>query len=393
MKLRSALLVATVLAAPVVARAEAISGIYIGAGAGVNFLQQEKISKIAYPALGVVVDSAGRNSRNGSKATFSTGIATVASVGYGLGNGLRFEVEGSYRQNKFHAVSNTGYVADQRAGGDEQKYGAALNVLYDFDPNVLGLGFFPAAISPYVGVGAGYDWAQHHNTRISGTTGVFPGFPNGINSLYRTNSGEGSFAYQAIAGVAFPIASVPGLALTAEYRFHGLIEDRTYNYQYFATGPTAGGIATRARLTYADDYNHSIMVGVRYAFNAAAPAMVVPPVVEKRDAQRTYLVFFDWDRADLTDRARQIVAEAAQATTKVAVTRIEVSGHTDRSGTAQYNQGLSQRRASVVAAELVRLGVPRQAITTQAFGESRPLVPTADGVREPQNRRVEIVLK
>jgi outer membrane protein OmpA-like peptidoglycan-associated protein len=46
-----------------------------------------------------------------------------------------------------------------------------------------------------------------------------------------------------------------------------------------------------------------------------------------------------------------------------------------------------------VAAELVRRGVQRNIITVQAFGESRPLVPTADGVREPQNRRVEIVLR
>ena len=108
---------------------------------------------------------------------------------------------------------------------------------------------------------------------------------------------------------------------------------------------------------------------------------------------RSYLVFFDWDRADLTDRARQIIAEAAQATTRVQVTRIEVAGHADTSGTPRYNQGLSQRRAQNVASELVRLGVPREAITVQAFGESRPLVPTADGVREPQNRRVEIVLR
>jgi len=104
-------------------------------------------------------------------------------------------------------------------------------------------------------------------------------------------------------------------------------------------------------------------------------------------------VFFDWDRADLTDRARQIIAEAAQATTRVQVTRIEVAGHADRSGTPAYNQGLSQRRAQNVAAELVRLGVARQEISTQAFGESRPLVATADGVREPQNRRVEIVVR
>ena len=108
---------------------------------------------------------------------------------------------------------------------------------------------------------------------------------------------------------------------------------------------------------------------------------------------RTYLVFFDFNRADLTDRARQIVAEAAQNSRRVQSTRIEVAGHADRSGTPQYNQRLSERRAQAVAAELVRQGVNRGDIGVTAYGESRPLVPTADGVREPQNRRVEIVLR
>jgi outer membrane protein OmpA-like peptidoglycan-associated protein len=76
----------------------------------------------------------------------------------------------------------------------------------------------------------------------------------------------------------------------------------------------------------------------------------------------------------------------------VATTRIEVDGHADRSGSPTYNQGLSMRRAQAVAGELVRLGVPRTAIDIKAFGDTRPLVPTAAGVREPQNRRVEIIM-
>ena len=74
-------------------------------------------------------------------------------------------------------------------------------------------------------------------------------------------------------------------------------------------------------------------------------------------------------------------------------TRIEVAGHADRSGTPQYNQRLSQRRADVVASELVKQGIAKEDISVTAFGETKPLVPTADGVREPQNRRVEIVLR
>ena len=104
-------------------------------------------------------------------------------------------------------------------------------------------------------------------------------------------------------------------------------------------------------------------------------------------------MFFDWDKANLTDRARQIVSEAAANSTKVQYTRLEVNGYTDTSGTPKYNQGLSIRRAQSVAAELVKDGVPKSAIAIQGFGETHLLVPTGQGVREPQNRRVEIIIK
>jgi iron complex outermembrane receptor protein len=120
---------------------------------------------------------------------------------------------------------------------------------------------------------------------------------------------------------------------------------------------------------------------------------VAPPAPPPVAVARTYLVFFDWDRADLTSRAREIVAAAAQASTHVQTTRIEVSGYTDLSGTAAYNQKLSVRRAESVQKELIRDGVAASEIAIHGYGESNPLVPTAPGVREPQNRRVEIVLK
>jgi OOP family OmpA-OmpF porin len=104
-------------------------------------------------------------------------------------------------------------------------------------------------------------------------------------------------------------------------------------------------------------------------------------------------VFFDWDKYNLTDRARQIISEAAANSTKVQYTRIEVNGYTDTSGTPKYNQGLSVRRAQAVAAELVKDGVPRNAISIQGFGDTHLLVPTGPGVREPQNRRVEIIIR
>jgi iron complex outermembrane receptor protein len=121
---------------------------------------------------------------------------------------------------------------------------------------------------------------------------------------------------------------------------------------------------------------------------ALAPS--TPPVTPA--APKTYLVFFDWDRADLSERARQIVATAAQGVAQTQTTRIEVNGYTDLSGTKAYNQRLSVRRAESVEAELVRDGVPKTEIAIHGYGESHPLIPTAPGVREPQNRRVEIIL-
>jgi outer membrane protein OmpA-like peptidoglycan-associated protein len=384
MKLRSALLAATVLAAaPIAAKAQAVSGLYIGAGAGVNFLQREPITSLSFTGAGPTNPAAARGNLPQSVRP-SVGLAGVLSIGYGLGNGLRFELEGDFRDNKLKSSSTTIGV-----GGDEDKYGAMFNVLYDIDPSLFGMGSFP--VIPYVGVGAGYMYTQEQS--FHAYNGLFGG--SGLASLYRTNSGQGAFAYQGIVGAAFPLAAVPGLSLTADYRYMGLASDRTYSMQYLANRPAPLGTSVGAKVKFGDETNHTIMVGLRYAFNAAPPppaaAVVTPPPA--REAARTYLVFFDWDRADLTPRARQVVSEAAQATTRVQVTKIQVNGYTDTSGTPKYNQGLSVRRAQTVANELVKDGVPRSAISIQGFGETHLLVPTADGVREPQNRRVEIILQ
>ena len=125
--------------------------------------------------------------------------------------------------------------------------------------------------------------------------------------------------------------------------------------------------------------NNSFLLGVRYAFNVAAPVPVAP-VAQTAPAPapaRSYLVFFDWDKATLTDRARQVVKEAADNSTSVQYTRIEVNGYTDTSGTHQYNQGLSVRRARGGAGRTgASDGVPQAAITIQGFGDTNLLVPT-----------------
>ena len=94
----------------------------------------------------------------------------------------------------------------------------------------------------------------------------------------------------------------------------------------------------------------------------------------------------------ITPRRQRIIEQAAAAYRAGAPVQIEVTGHTDRSGSPGYNQRLSERRADAVAAALVRLRRAAQRDGGQRpRRERQPLVPTADGVREPQNRRVEIV--
>ena len=103
-----------------------------------------------------------------------------------------------------------------------------------------------------------------------------------------------------------------------------------------------------------------------------------------------FIIFFDWDKDEITPAAAAILDNAAAAYAQTGSASVTLAGHADRSGSDAYNVGLSQRRANNVRSYLAGRGVPDGSITTEAFGESRPLVDTADGVREPQNRRVEI---
>jgi OOP family OmpA-OmpF porin len=103
-----------------------------------------------------------------------------------------------------------------------------------------------------------------------------------------------------------------------------------------------------------------------------------------------FIVFFDWNKSDITAEASSILDNAANAFATTGQARVQLAGHADKSGSDSYNVGLSQRRADAVKAYMAGKGVPETAVATEAFGESKPLVDTADGVREPQNRRVEI---
>ena len=140
----------------------------------------------------------------------------------------------------------------------------------------------------------------------------------------------------------------------------------------------------------------TLLVGV------ALLALTVPAAYAQSGSQQVsspemagpgqYRVFFAFDRANLSQADRQIITQAVEDYRRTGTTRITVTGHTDTSGSAAYNLELSQRRAEAVASEFVRQGVPATEIATIGRGEEDLLVPTADGVREARNRRVEIVI-
>jgi outer membrane protein OmpA-like peptidoglycan-associated protein len=201
---------------------------------------------------------------------------------------------------------------------------------------------------------------------------------------------------------------VPGLSLTAEYRYEALSASRSYK----ATGTTPGvaGFASNVTRVHAgDDNNQSIMLGLRYEFDhtdqsgpverpppapqhaAAPPAAPLPTPSDAPAPARTYLVFFDWNSAVLSPRAHEIIAEAVRNSSRLSFTRIEVTGNADRSGSGRANQAISLLRAQVVASELERNGVPSTEIDIHALGDTQPAVPTAAGARERADRRVEIV--
>jgi outer membrane protein OmpA-like peptidoglycan-associated protein len=361
MKLRNALLAATVLAAPLAfshqAAAQVVTGPYVSLGAGYNIEDSQKAKDFYVNNVGAPDEG---------KLLTKNGYGIQAAVGYGLGNGWRAEIEGDYLHNDFSKLKYGG--TDYSAGGSERKYGGFVNALYDLDVGV-------PYLFPYLGAGVGWQFDDYHHLSADG------------GALQKT---RGSLAYQGIAGLAYPIPMVPGLSATVEYRFIALANSRKFNGAY-------DGLPATMKNTH--EYNNEISLGVRYQLYTPqpvppAPAPAPAPVASPAPAPaKTYLVFFDWDKSDLTPRATQVIAQAASDSHTNNVTTLDVSGYTDTSGTADYNQGLSLRRAKSVAAQLVTDGVPESEISIHAYGETHLLVPTGPGVREPQNRRVEIVLQ
>jgi opacity protein-like surface antigen len=204
MRFRDGLLALALVTVPLAAEAQPFQGLYIGAGAGYNLPENDPL-------------------QGGGQLQPHGGFVGLGSIGYALGNGFRFELEGNYREAPLVAsnsqYSNTGHL---------HTYGAMANVLFDIDIGVPWL-------YPYVGGGAGYAWSNFSRQRTF-TPAAFPTLSANFNQT------EGNFAFQAIGGLSFPIPGAPGLSITTEYRFFGVPGSET-----FSGSQTIAGLPSMSR--------------------------------------------------------------------------------------------------------------------------------------------------
>lgn len=120
-----------------------------------------------------------------------------------------------------------------------------------------------------------------------------------------------------------------------------------------------------------------------------AAATAVAPAA----AGKSFMVFFDLGKSSVSDRGKAVIHDAAATAKATPHTQVDVNGYADTSGNPRGNAALSMRRAKTVAAVLVQNGVTQKEIAVKAFGDTVLLVPTGPGVKEPQNRRVEIIIR
>lgn len=310
------------------------------------------------------------------------GKSIVAQLGLGYQfPWFRVEITGARRGGYEYRARGTTQVGILRAPltaeADVDNWTVMANAFYDIDTGT--------AWRPYVGAGVGL--ARNHISAIRSTF-------NNVQTSTELGQTSNELAWAGMAGIAYEIGS-------------NLFLDLGYRYIDFGKLTTSGNFSFgRGPVTEGDFRAHEVLLGLRWVFGAApaaapavaavaptpAPRPAAPPPQPQPAAKPAFIVFFDFDQSSLTAQAREIIAAAAAEARRAGTVRIDVTGHADRSGSNDYNLRLSNRRAAAVRAELQRLGIPSGEIAVRGRGEEEPLVSTPDGVREPQNRRAEIVL-
>ena len=310
-------------------------------------------------------------------------------AGYDFG-AIRLEGELGYKRAKvdeFQQVAGGGFTGGTfNGGGRTEVISSMINALLDFGDD--------AGVSGYVGGGAGISQIKFRNISGTGASGV---------SL---DDKDAELSWQAIAGIRAAVS--PNVDVGLKYRFFNTTRFDMVGETF---GPAFGGGAAATRFptqgVSGKLRTHSLLASLIFNFGAPEPEVEAPPPAPPAPVEAPlppveappppppatpgpFIVFFDWDRSDITPEAASILDNAAAAYQQTGSANVLLAGNADKSGSDQYNVGLSQRRADAVRAYMVGRGIPDGTISTEAFGESRPLVETADGVREPQNRNVQI---
>ena len=312
----------------------------------------------------------------------TNGFTVLGFAGYDFGGMFRAEGELGYRH---HDVRSLTVVND---GGLGARLGTGSLTGASTDPTgtISALSFMingiidllpHARVTPYIGGGFGAARLSLNKLGVAGTT--------------IADGSDTRPAGQGIAGIAAHLT--PRVTLGLDYRYF-LTVNPSFN--------DSSGESFHSKFREQD-----LLLVVTYHFGAPpppppAPAAVaappppppplpspLPPPVAAAPPPH-FLVFFDFDKANLTPSGAAVVQRAAAAYTSAGGARIDVTGYSDLAGPQAYNLVLSRRRADTVRRYLVKLGVPDSAIVEQARGKADPRVPTPDGVPNPENRRVEI---
>jgi len=348
---------------------------YFGIEGGVSFDDQVTVDIDTNRADGLLT--------NGAFADTNLGIDADVILGYDFG-AFRLEAEGGYKRAGYESLTvinsailpgtltvPSGTVVQNER--DLEIWSGMINGLIEFGKD--------DGLQIYGGGGVGF-------ANLS-----LPVEVAGIGTVVDDDATD--FAWQLIGGLRFAVNDNIDLGV---------------KYRYFVAENFGLEAANGSPLDV--DYTaHSVLASLVFNFGGAPapepviaapaqPAPVIAPPPPPRPAPPPppqaqcntgpYIVFFDFDRSDITAEASTILNNAVTAYANCGSARVMLAGHTDTSGSATYNEALAERRNGSVRNYMTGRGVAAGQITGEAFGETQPRVPTADGVREAQNRRVEV---